>query len=302
MDDAALLHELTPTAESLLDRHLGTAKEWFPHELVPWGRGRDFADEEAWEPESSGVADPAVRSALFVNLLTEDNLPYYFRTIERMFGAGDAWGTWARRWTAEEGRHSIVIRDYLTVARAIDPVALERGRMRQVCGGEVPEPPSAADGFVYVALQELATRISHRNTGKLMEDKAGYDVMARVASDENLHHLFYRDLTAAAIEVDPSSLVCAIERQVHDFEMPGTGIPDFEAHATAIAKAGIYDFGIHHDQILLPVVLRHWGIEDLDGLTAEAEAARDRLLTRIRRIGKAGRRFAARRQELVAAS
>ena len=72
---------------------------------------------------------PEVRSALFVNLLTEDNLPYYFRDIERMFGADGPWGEWVRRWTAEEGRHATVIRDYLTVTRMIDPVALERGRM-----------------------------------------------------------------------------------------------------------------------------------------------------------------------------
>ena len=84
-------------------------------------------------------------------------------------------------------------------------------------------------------------------------------------------------------------MVIAIEKQVREFEMPGTGIVDFDAHARAIAKAGIYDFQVHHDQILPPVVLRHWGIEDLTGLSDEAERARDALLTRIRRIGKAGR-------------
>src|ERR671913_477785 len=193
-ESTALLHELTPTVEQLLERHLASAKEWFPHEVVPWSRGRDFDPEQAWEPGDSELtlADE-VRSALFVNLLTEDNLPYYFRTIERMFGADSVWGTWARRWTAEEGRHSIVIRDYLTVTRAIDPVTLERARMTQVSDGVVPEPETPQDGFAYVALQELATRIAHHNTGKLLTDKAGYDVMKRVAADENRHYLFYRD-------------------------------------------------------------------------------------------------------------
>src|SRR5215213_2057830 len=116
----------------------------------------------------------AVRSSLFVNLLTEDNLPYYFRTIEAMFGRDSAWGEWSRRWTAEEGRHSIVIRDYLTVTRAVDPVALERGRMQQMSYGFHQPIDGPAEGFVYVALQKLATRISHRNTGKLLDDPAGY--------------------------------------------------------------------------------------------------------------------------------
>jgi acyl-[acyl-carrier-protein] desaturase len=300
VDPQALLTELEPTATRLLERHLASAKEWFPHELVPWSEGQDFEEGYEWSADAASVP-PEVRSALFVNLLTEDNLPYYFRTIERMFGRDSAWGVWARRWTAEEGRHSIVIRDYLTVTRAIDPVALERARMAQVECGQVPEPDTPHDGFAYVALQELATRIAHHNTGKVLEDRAGYEVMKKVASDENRHHLFYRDLVSAALELDPSAMVIAIERQVRTFEMPGTGILDFEVHAKAIARAGIYDFEIHHDQILVPVVLRHWGIEALEGLSPEAEQARAALVKRIERIGRAGRRMAGRRDERVLA-
>jgi acyl-[acyl-carrier-protein] desaturase len=294
LDAAALLAELEPTAARMLDRHLAQAKEWFPHELVPWGRGEDFEPGWEWSPTEAEL--PAeVRSSLFVNLLTEDNLPYYFRTIEAMFGRESAWGQWTRRWTAEEGRHSIVIRDYLTVTRQIDPVALERARMAQVTCGQVPEPELPHDGLVYVTLQELATRIAHHNTGKLLDDPVGYEVMKRVAADENRHHLFYRDAAAAAVELDPSGMVLAIERQVRCFEMPGTGIVDFEQHARAIARAGIYDFQIHHDQILAPVVLRQWGVEQLTGLTDEAERARDALLCRIERIGRVGHRLARQR-------
>jgi acyl-[acyl-carrier-protein] desaturase len=296
MDAAALLSELEPVAGRLLDRHLAQAKEWFPHQLVPFGRGEDFAADYEWSPADTTL--PAeVRSSLFVNLLTEDNLPYYFRTIEAMFGRDSSWGEWSRRWTAEEGRHSIVIRDYLTVTRAVDPVALERARMAQVSCGQVPEPETPHEGLVYVALQELATRIAHHNTGKLVDDPVGYEIMKRVAADENRHHLFYRDLAAAAIEVDPSGMVIAIEQQVREFEMPGTGIVDFETHARSIARAGIYDFEIHHAQILVPVVLRHWGVEGLTGLSDDAERARDALVTRIDRIGRAGRRQARRRLE-----
>ena len=300
MDAGELLATLEPTAGRLLDRHMAQAKEWFPHELVPWGQGRDFEPGWEWSPDDSTMPDE-VRSALFVNLLTEDNLPYYFRTIERMFGRDSAWGEWTRRWTAEEGRHSIVIRDYLTVTRAIDPVHLERARMAQVSCGVVPEPETPQDGLVYVALQELATRIAHHNTGKVLDDPVGYEVMKRVAADENRHHLYYRDLVSAAIEVDPSGMVLAIERQVREFEMPGTGIVDFETHARAIARAGIYNFLVHYNQILVPVVLRHWGVEELTGLTDESAEARDALLTRIERVGRAGRRQAARREEQAAA-
>ena len=298
LDTAALLAELEPVAARLLDRHLSQAKEWFPHQLVPYSRGADFEPDYEWSPADTTLPEE-VRSALFVNLLTEDNLPYYFATIDRVFTRNSAWWEWSRRWTAEEGRHSIVIRDYLTVTRTIDPVSLERARMAQVSRAEVPEytTEQPIDCLVYVALQELATRISHHNTGKVVEDPVGYEIMKRVASDENRHYLFYRDLASAALEIDPSGTMMAIERQVRDFEMPGTGIVDFETHARAIAKAGIYDFQIHHGQILVPVVLRHWGVEDVTGLDAEAERARDALVKRIERIGRVGRRLAQRRDE-----
>ena len=301
MNETALLHELAPEAERLLERHLSVAKEWFPHQLVPWDRAAKADPRHPWEIEAHPM-DEAVRQALFLNLLTEDNLPYYTNRIDRMFGVDHPWGVWNRRWTAEEGRHSIVIRDYLTLAGAVDPVALERARMQQVSHGFHQPIANAFEGLVYVALQELATRISHRNTGKRLAeyDPEGYEVMARVAADENLHYLFYRDASTAAVSLDPSSMVLAMEVQVRDFEMPGAGVEGFRDMAKAIARAGIYDLAIHHDQILVPVIMRHWRLESLEGLTAEAERARERLVERIAKIDRVGRRMAAKREEATA--
>jgi acyl-[acyl-carrier-protein] desaturase len=145
--------------------------------------------------------------------------------------------------------------------------------------------------LVYLTLQELATRISHRNTGQLVPGQAGKAIMSRVAADENLHFLFYRDLATEALEEDPSVLVEAIERQVTSFEMPGAGIEDFTRHAAAIAAAGIYDFRVHYEQILVPVVLRHWRLESLEGLTPEADQARERTLRWIARLGRVADRL-----------
>ena len=301
MDTASILRELEPVAAKLLDRHMGVAKEWFPHEMVPYSRGKDFEPGKSWVPEDAdfGTAgsdiDEAVRGALFVNLLTEDNLPYYFRDIDRMFGSDSAFGEWSRNWTAEEGRHAIVMRDYFTVTRALDPIELERGRMTQVRSGNVPQPSDALEGLAYVSLQELATRISHRNTGKFMTDPIGTEIMSRVGNDENLHHLFYRDLTSAALEIDPSSTVLGIEKAVVNFAMPGQGIPNFDRLAKEIARAGIYDLLIHHDQILVPVVKRHWKLEELTGLSDEAEKARENIFRHMERTEKVGRRLSSSR-------
>lgn len=301
---ASLMDELTPVAERLTERHYDTCKPWYPHEHVPWSLGRDFVPGEAWDADEVPLPDP-VRSALFVNLLTEDNLPYYFQTIDATFGNAGVWREWSHRWTAEEARHSIALRDFMTVTRTLNPRDLEDGRMAQMSGGQVPQPTNPVDAFVYVALQELATRIAHRNTGKALTDalgdhpvaQAGYDVLSRVAADENFHFLFYRDLTSAALEIAPSIVLPAIERQVREFEMPGTGIPGFKQHAEAIARGGLYNLQQHHDQILQPVVVKWWKIESLQGLTSEAEVARDAVLDRVQRIGKAARRLADRARE-----
>jgi acyl-[acyl-carrier-protein] desaturase len=177
------------------------------------------------------------------------------------------------------------------VTRALDPVALERARMRQVCSGSVPVFDDVTDALIYTTLQELATRISHRNTGKLLTDPMGVAIMNRVASDENLHHLFYRDLASAAIELAPSDMVRAIDRVVRNFAMPGTDIADFAEHARTMAKAGVYSLAIHHDQILVPIVLQRWALTEIRGLDDSAEQARERVLRYMTRLAKVSRRL-----------
>ncbi|WP_131745905.1 acyl-ACP desaturase [Frankia sp. Cppng1_Ct_nod] len=269
--DIDLLRELEPVAEANLNRHLGLAAEWMPHEYVPWSQGRDF-DTLPWEPGQSRLSDIA-QIAFEVNLLTEDNLPSYHREIASIFGRDGAWGTWVHRWTAEEGRHGIVMRDYLLVTRGVDPVSLERGRMHQMEKGFDSGEKTPLRAIAYVSFQELATRISHRNTGRFTQDPIAEKLLARVAADENLHMIFYRNLLAAALEIDPSATVKAIAEEVMTFQMPGTGIDDFDRKAKRIAKAGIYDLRIHHDEVVTPL-LRHWKFFELEGLDAEAEQAR----------------------------
>ncbi|HVM18938.1 MAG TPA: acyl-ACP desaturase [Egibacteraceae bacterium] len=270
--DRRLLAELEPVAEQLLNRHEKAAKEWFPHDFIPYSLGRDY-DKEPWSPDQSRLTGVA-QVAFEVNLLTEDNLPSYHREIHDMFGHGDgAWINWVHRWTAEEGRHSIVLRDYLVVTRSIDPVQLERGRMQQVMTGYDRGEKDTLRGMAYVAFQELATRISHRNTGRYSEDPVADRIMVRIATDENLHMIFYRDMLTAALREDPSAAVTAIGREVMGFEMPGAGMSDFTSKAVTIAKAGIYDLRVHHDEVVWPL-LRHWGFFDVEGLDEQAEQVR----------------------------
>jgi acyl-[acyl-carrier-protein] desaturase len=296
------LNDLEPVVGKLLDRHLSSAREWFPHQLVPWERASETIRDQVWEdPHAPGIS-VGVRSAILVNLLTEDNLPYYSNALITTFGVEGAWGDWVRRWTAEEGRHSIVLRDWVTVSRLIDPVVLERSRMQQVSNGVAPEPWSAIGTLIYVALQELATRVAHFNTAKaIKDDSAGYEIMKRVAADENLHFLFYRDLGSAVLEVAPSETMLEILRVVQTFAMPGTGITDYRGHTMAIANEGIYSLAVYHDQVLVPTI-RYWRVEEVAGLSPEAARARDKLLQHVERVGRVARRFEEQRSEACPAA
>ncbi|GIE92686.1 acyl-ACP desaturase [Paractinoplanes rishiriensis] len=298
MDQTALLIELEPVVATNLDRHLSLAKEWLPHEYVPWSEGRTFdglLGGEAWQEADSKLPDVA-RTALIVNLLTEDNLPSYHHEIATLFGRDGAWGTWVHRWTAEEGRHGIAIRDYLTVTRAVDPNALERARMAHMESGySNVNGDDMLSSIAYVAFQELATRISHRNTGKATGDPIAEQLLARVAADENLHMVFYRNLLTAAFELDADHAMRAVADVVADFQMPGANIDGFGRKALSIALAGIYDLRQHRDEVLQPVI-RQWNIFNRTGLSADGEKARDRLAAHMDDLEAQASRFEEKRE------
>jgi acyl-[acyl-carrier-protein] desaturase len=295
-DPGALLLELEPEAGRLLDRHLRLSQEWFPHDYIPYSLGRDF-DKEPWTPDQPRLGGVA-RTAFEVNLLTEDNLPSYHRLIHGMFGRGDgAWISWVGRWTAEEGRHSIVLRDYLTVTRNLDPVALERSRMSLVGQGYDRPTLDPLRGLAYVALQEVATRAAHRNTGRYSDDPVADRIMARISADENLHAAFYRDILVAAGQLVPSAVIEAVTAEILAFEMPGAGIGGFRRKAAELAMAGIYDLRIHHDEVVMPLV-RRLRVFELDGLTPAAEAARASLARFLEKMEASAARLEERRARL----
>jgi acyl-[acyl-carrier protein] desaturase len=301
MSQTQLLLELEPVVEANLNRHLSMAKEWFPHEYVPWSQGRDFDGPlggEAWAVEQSQMSDVA-RSALIVNLLTEDNLPSYHHEVATLFGREGAWGDWVHRWTAEEGRHAIAIRDYLLTTRAVDPQQLERLRMDHMSVGYTAMHDDMIRNLAYVSFQELATRVSHRNTGRITGDKIGDQLLGRVAADENLHMVFYRNLLGAALELDPNQTMRAIADVVTTFQMPGTDIAGFQRKAVEMAIAGVYDIRLHRDDVVAPV-LRFWNVFEIEGLDAEGEQARTELADFMAELEKQALRFEDKRDALKA--
>ncbi|MDM1882250.1 acyl-ACP desaturase [Mycobacteroides abscessus] len=283
--DLELLHELEPVVEENVHRHLGVTKDWNPHDYVPWSEGKNYKalGGQDWDPEQSKLSEVA-KIAMITNLLTEDNLPSYHREIAMNFTMDGPWGTWVNRWTAEENRHGIAIRDYLVVTRSVDPVELEKLRIAQMTSGfspgqnrqNIPFSESLFDSVVYVTFQELATRVSHRNTGKACAEPVADELLKRISTDENLHMIFYRNLVEAGMHIAPDQALKSIHKVLDNFKMPGYTIPGFRRNAVTIATGGVYDPQSHLDEVVMPV-LRKWRIFERDDITGEGEWYREDL-------------------------
>ena len=301
MDDAQLARELEPVAERELARHLSTARDWYPHEYVPWSEGEDFEGPlggRAWDPSEQRFGE-AARTSLIINLLTEDNLPSYHTAIATNVSSDGAWAAWLGRWTAEEARHGMVIRDYLLATRSVDPRALEDMRMTHMQEGFTAINPGFLAGLSYVSFQELATRVSHRNTGAATGDEIAEQLMARVALDENLHMLFYRAIIDAAFDIVPDESMVATLGTIRDFSMPGHGIDGFGRKAVEIAVAGIYDLRQHRDEVVMPV-LRKWRVFEREDFGPQGEQARDELAALLEEMDVQATRFEDKREALAA--
>ena len=282
-----LLRAREPVAEKLINRHLSMTKDWNPHDYIPWSEGKNYyaLGGQDWDPDQAKLSDVA-RVAMVQNLLTEDNLPAYHREIAMNFSMDSAWGYWVNRWTAEENRHGISIRDYLVVTRNCDPVELEELRVEQMTRGFSPGQNAQGDLFadslfdavMYVSFQELATRVSHRNTGKACNDPVAEQLLARISNDENLHMIFYRDVSAAGLDIAPNQAIKSVHRILSNFRMPGSTVPEFRRKAVVIATGGIYDPRIHLEDVVMPI-LKKWRIFERDDFTGEGARMRDELGT-----------------------
>ena len=94
-------------------------------------------------------------------------------------------------------------------------------------------------------------------------------------------------------------VVSPITEEVVDFQMPGSVIPGFSRTAVQMAKAGIYDLRIHHDDIVTPL-LRQWRVWELEGLDEDGERARDELAAAVSALDGEAARFVERRAEAAA--
>jgi len=276
LTDRELLDSLADVVETNLARHIEAAEGWQPHDMVPWADGRNFAflGGTDWTPEQSELSDTA-KLALTVSVLVADNLPSYHRELGKHLRTGP-WWRWVGRWTAEENRHEILIRNYLMVTRAVDPVALERARMAHMTEGFNRPPLHLIEVLATCAFEELAAAVRHRNTAALGENPIVTALAEKLAADDELQAEFFAVLVGAALDLVPDQGVRAIADQVAAFRVPHVDLPGGGSSDEALAEAGIYDPAKEGELVFKPL-LQRWSIFTRTDLSEEGEKARAEL-------------------------
>ncbi|WP_330185130.1 acyl-ACP desaturase [Nocardia sp. NBC_01503] len=274
--DHELLEQLAAEVEANLVRHIALAAEWQPHDYVPWDDGRnfEFLGGTDWEPGQSELSEVS-RLALTVSVLIADNLPSYHREIGKYLRTGP-WWRWVGRWTAEENRHEILIRNYLMVTRAVDPIELERMRMAHMTASFRRPAMHLIDVLATCAFEEAAAAVRHRNTAATADSPIVASIAERLAADDELQAVFFANLVSAALDLVPDQAVRAIADRVADFHVPVVELASGKSSDEVLAEAGIYDKAQEPALVFGPL-LERWNIFTRTDFSETGEKARAEL-------------------------
>ncbi|MBY6567656.1 acyl-ACP desaturase, partial [Rhodococcus sp. BP-154] len=126
--------------------------------------------------------------------------------------------------------------------------------------------------------------------GKVCDDPIADRMLQRIAADENLHMMFYRNISAAALDIAPDQTLDAVCDIVMNFQMPGAGMPNFRRNGVLMAKHGIYDLRQHLEEVVWPV-LRKWKIFEREDFTGRGETRREELAAFLDDLDKQATKF-----------
>lgn len=277
LSDGDLLLRLEPAVEENLRRHVEEADDWHPHDYAPWDDGKNFAflGGEDWSPEQSHLSDVEILSST-VGVLVADNLPAYHRELARALTGLGAWWKWTGRWTSEENRQSIVLRNFLVLSRAVDPVALERVRMEHMTKGYNAPSLHVLDIVAHFAIEEAAASLRNRNTIALGKDPVLATILGKISADDALQSTFYANILTEAFAVVPDQAIRAVADRVAGFAIPVVDLPGRGSSTVALAEAGIYDADQEREKVFKPL-LAAWKIFDRTDLGDDGEKARGEL-------------------------
>ncbi|MEO9328378.1 acyl-ACP desaturase [Gordonia aurantiaca] len=281
-----LIIALEKALPEIAEEHRAAATPWQPHDWVPWDEGRNFAflGGEDFDPSQATLSDEA-RAALLALLLTKDQLPSYHRVLAKHFPAFSEWRQLIGVWTAEDNRHSIVLRDYLIVRRAVDPVDAEHRRLVHVTKGYRQSSEEMAelgpmDVLALMAVHENQCVSFIKRLSAIADDEVLVQILSKISADDDLQSTTFGKFLNAGIVADQDTTVIAMDKAlaVGRAEAIGHDIDDFDAERALIADYENEDTWKEIATAFADAVK----LDSVEGLGDEAEAARQRILSRAR--------------------
>lgn len=231
-------------------------RNWQPTDFLPDLTAEDWRDQLDEFRQQALTVDDETLVVLVGDMVTEEALPSYSIALNRIAkdhtGDSDApWARWLRGWTAEENRHGDLLNAYLRLAGRVDMRSVERTVQHLLNSGFNPRTDASPyDALVYTSFQERATKVSHRNVGRLAKkhgDNHLATICARIAGDESRHELFYTRMMDAVLDEDPDGGMLAIRRMIRGLiAMPGKHMCDgktpdlFDRFSVVAQRSGVY--------------------------------------------------------------
>lgn len=291
MSLAYLIPSLEPKLHALYDQHRERAAriDWSYHEFLP-------LDDLKANPDKLPKLSPAVYMAVETAVLTEVNLPWFTTHLYSAFkGAIEVMIDFLHIWTSEEDQHALLLETYLLLGGNGDTkrrMAMRKSVVRQ---GWATTIASHFQAVAYTAIQELATQTFYLRVADVAEkeDPMLSRALRRLAKDETLHMAFYRDAVKMHLEVEPN-YVYPLADVLMKFEMPGSGMPNYQERSEILANEVNYGPEQFYTQVV-DTLWKYWEVDKLAPTLQEARDAQSRVIRYHQKLGRIAAKLAQRR-------
>jgi len=293
--------------DSFMDEFLiPVEKIWQPTDLLPDSNQESFLEEVKELREISKDLPYDFWVTLVGDTITEEALPTYESWLMDVEGVDNVerngWSKWVRHWTGEENRHGDALNKYLYLSGRVNMREIEQTTQHLINDGfDIGTGRDPYKNFVYTSFQELATFVSHNRVALIAKkygEKKLFKMCNLIAGDEMRHHLAYSEFVNQIFKVDPSEMMLAFQYMMKQkITMPALFLREsgekigsaFEAFSDSAQRIGVYTAADYVD--ILEKLNVKWDIANINGLTAEAEKARDYLMKLPERMKKISERI-----------
>lgn len=267
-------------------------KSWQPQDFLPDPCSDGFIDQiKDLRDQASEIPDDYY-VCLVGDMITEEALPSYQTTLNKMDAVDDEtgasqspWAIWLKSWTAEENRHGDLLNKYLYLSGRVNMRQIEKTIQYLIGSGMgVSLENNPYHGFVYTSFQERATFIAHGNTARQAKgfgDLKLAKICGTIAADEKRHETAYTKIVEKLFEVDPDTMMLELAKMMRKrITMPGNMMYDGEDHnlfdhfSGVAQRTGVYTAGDYVD--ILEYFIGRWKVDKVaGGLTGDGRNAQD---------------------------